>query len=76
MAEIENILSRLEKVFKSVKLKHVIVGGIAVIHDDHVRGTQDIDIIIEDDNSKFPQFLNQLKSFNFDVLENQFYFGY
>lgn len=76
MAEIENILSRLEKVFKSVKLKHVIVGGIAVIYYGHIRGTQDIDIIIEDDNSKFPQFLNQLKSFDFDVLENQFYLGY
>lgn len=76
MAEIEDILSRLEKVFKSVKLKHVIVGGIAVIHYGHVRGTQDIDIIIEDDNSKFPQFLNLLKSFDFDVLDNQFYLGY
>lgn len=32
MAEINNILSRLEKIFKAIKLKYVIVGGIAVIH--------------------------------------------
>ncbi len=47
MAEIEDILSRLEKNFQATKLKYVIVGGIAVIHYGHVRATQDIDLIIE-----------------------------
>ena len=76
MAEIEDILSRLEKIFKAVKIKHVIVGGIAVIHYGHVRATQDIDIIIEDDSSKISQFLDLLKAHEFDVLEDQFYLGY
>ena len=76
MAEIKNILTRLEKIFKVIKLKYVIVGGIAVIHYGHVRGTQDIDIIIEDDPSKIPQFLELLRSYNFDVMEDQFKMAY
>ena len=64
MAEIENILSRLEVIFKSTKLKYVIVGGIAVIHYGHVRTTQDIDIIIEDNlNIKSPVHLNLKAAF-------------
>ena len=76
MAEIENILSRLEVIFKSTKLKYVIVGGIAVIHYGHVRTTQDIDIIIEDDYKKIFQFLGLLKDYNFDVLVDQFQLAY
>lgn len=76
MAEIKNVLSRLEKIFKAIKLKHVIVGGIAVIHYGHVRATQDIDIIIEDDSSKISQFLRLLKAYNFDVMEEQFKMAY
>ncbi len=76
MAELEDILSRLEKIFKAIKLKHVIVGGIAVIHYGHVRATQDIDIIIEDDPSKISQFLGLLRSYNFDVMEDQFKMAY
>ncbi|TFG25457.1 MAG: hypothetical protein EU529_01080 [Promethearchaeota archaeon] len=76
MAEIKNILSRLEKIFKATKLKYVIVGGIAVIHYGHIRATQDIDIIIEDDPSKFSQFLGLLRSFNFDVMEEQIKMAY
>ena len=76
MAEIEDILSRLEKIFQSTKLKYVIVGGIAVIHYGHVRGTQDIDIIIEDDYTKISQFLGLLKTYLFDVMEDQFKIAY
>ena len=76
MAEIKNILSRLEKIFKTTKLKYVIVGSIAVIHYGYVRATQDIDIIVEDDPSKFPQFLELLRSNNFDVMEEQFGLAY
>ena len=76
MAEIENILSRLEMIFKATKLKHVIVGGIAVIYYGHVRATQDIDIIIEDDYSKISQFIGLLKSYEFDVLDDQFKLAY
>lgn len=76
MAEIENILSRLEMIFKATKLKYVIVGGIAVIHYGHVRATQDIDIIIEDDYSKISQFIGLLKAYDFDVLEDQFKLAY
>ncbi|HUW88972.1 MAG TPA: hypothetical protein VMV43_00480 [Candidatus Nanopelagicaceae bacterium] len=76
MAEIENILSRLEIIFKATKLKYVIVGGIAVIHYGHVRATQDIDIIIEDDYSKISQFIGLLKAYKFDVLDDQFKLAY
>ena len=76
MAEIENVLSRLEKVFTAAKIKYVIVGGIAVIHYGHIRATRDIDLIIEDDTSKISQFLGLLKSYEFDVMEDQFYKGY
>lgn len=76
LAEIENILSRLEIIFKATKLKHVIVGGIAVIHYGHVRTTQDIDIIIEDDYSKITQFKGLLKTYEFDVLDDQFNLAY
>jgi len=76
MAEVENVLSRLEVIFKSTKLKYVIVGGIAVIHYGHVRTTQDIDIIIEDDYIKIAQFLGLLKDYNFDVMEDQFQLAY
>ncbi len=76
MAEIKNVLSRLAKIFKATKLKYVIVGGIAVIHYGHVRATQDIDIIIEDDSSKISQFIGLLRSYNFDVMEEQFKMAY
>ena len=76
MAEIEDILSRLEKIFKATKLKYVIVGGIAVIHYGHIRATQDVDIIIEDDLSKISQFLGLLKAYEFDVMEDQFKLAY
>ena len=76
MAEISSILSRLEKIFKSVKLKYVIVGGIAVIHYGHVRSTQDIDIIIEDDRSKIYQFFGLLRDFDFNVIQDQVNMGY
>lgn len=76
MAETEDLLSRLEMVFKATRLKHVIVGGIAVIHYGHMRLTQDIDIIIEDDQSKISQFLGLLKTYEFDVMEDQFYMAY
>jgi len=76
LAEIENILSRLEIIFKATKLKYVIVGGIAVIHYGHVRATQDIDIIIEDDYSKISQFIGLLKAYKFDVLDDQFKLAY
>ncbi|MFW9989912.1 MAG: DUF6036 family nucleotidyltransferase [Candidatus Odinarchaeota archaeon] len=76
MAELENVLSRLEIIFNATKLKHVIVGGIAVIHYGHVRATQDIDIIIEDNHSKIKQFIGLLKAYEFDVMEDQFNLAY
>jgi len=52
------------------------VGGIAVIHYGHVRSTQDIDIIIEDDKSKLSQFIGLLKSYDFDVMDDQISMAY
>ncbi|MGV9171955.1 MAG: nucleotidyl transferase AbiEii/AbiGii toxin family protein [Promethearchaeia archaeon] len=71
MAEIKDILSRLEKAFNASKLNYVIVGGIAVIHYGHVRATQDIDLIIEDDAARISQFLNILRTCQFDVMSDQ-----
>lgn len=72
MAEIKNVLSRLAKLFNAIELKYVIVGGIAVIHYGHIRATQDIDIIIQDDSTKITQFIGLLRTYNFDVMEDQF----
>ena len=52
------------------------MGGIAVIHYGHVRSTQDIDIIIEDDKSKLSQFIGLLKSYDFDVMDDQISMAY
>ncbi|MFO8018586.1 MAG: DUF6036 family nucleotidyltransferase [Promethearchaeia archaeon] len=71
MAEIEKVLSRLEKIFNTTKLKYVIVGGIAVIHYGHVRATQDINLIIEDNPSKISHFLNLLEVYDFGVMNKQ-----
>lgn len=72
MAELKDVLSRLENIFSKISLKYVIVGGIAVIHYGHIRATQDIDIIIERNKSKIESFMKLLKESNFDVMENQF----
>jgi len=76
LAEIEYVLSRLYNVFEATKIKYVIVGGIAIIHYGHIRATQDIDIIIEDDYSKISQFLGLLKTYEFDVMMDQFQMAY
>ncbi|NHI94317.1 MAG: hypothetical protein EAX96_17630 [Candidatus Lokiarchaeota archaeon] len=76
MSELESILKRINEIFKEAKLDYVIVGGIAIIHYGHIRATHDVDLIIENDSSKFPQLLKLLKSNDFDVIEDQFYKGY
>jgi hypothetical protein len=76
MVEIENVLTRLSKIFANTDLNYVIVGGIAVIHYGHIRATQDINIIIEDIPSKYPRLLNLLEKYEFDVMKNQFYLAY
>jgi len=72
MAEIQDILTRLDSVFSAIKLKYVIVGGIAVIHYGHLRTTQDVDIIIENDPSKIGQLIGLLRAQDFDIMEDQF----
>ena len=76
MLEMENILKRLKLVLEDIKIKYVIVGGIAVIHYGFARTTRDIDLIIEDNPSKFSQLISSLNTHNFDVLEDQFFMGY
>ena len=76
MAEIADVLSRLEMIFNATELNYVIVGGIAVIHYGHIRTTQDIDIIIEDDLPKIRQFIGLLRINDFDVIEDQFSLAY
>ncbi|WP_371802416.1 DUF6036 family nucleotidyltransferase [Candidatus Lokiarchaeum ossiferum] len=71
MAEIENILSRLEKIFTEIQLDYVIVGGLAAIIKGKARTTTDIDIILQNNPTKIAQFLELLKEQNFDVLDEQ-----
>ncbi len=54
----------------------MIVGGIAVIHYGFVRSTQDVDIILEDDKTKFPVLFKLFKKYEFDFDERQFLLGY
>ena len=72
----DDILSRLEQVFNESNLKYVIVGGIALIHYGHVRTTQYIDLIIENDPSKISNLIKLLKNYEFDVMSDQLYKGY
>jgi len=76
LAEISNLLERLSIIFEKSELKYVIVGGVAVIHYGHIRNTQDIYIIIEDDKSKFNLFLDLLEENDFDVMRDQFNMAY
>lgn len=54
----------------------MIVGGAAVIHYGFVRSTQDVDIILEDNVTKFSQLLKLLKQYDFEISEKQFFLGY
>ena len=71
MAEIENILSRLENIFSEIKLNYVIVGGLAAIIKGRARTTTDIDLILENNPDKIKKFLNKLEEHDFDVLYEQ-----
>lgn len=71
MAEIENILSRLEKIFAEIQLDYVIVGGLAAIIKGKTRTTTDIDLILHNNPNKIAKFLEKLKKNNFDVLDEQ-----
>ena len=75
MAELKNILQRIENIFKSVDLKYIIVGGVTIIHYGHVRTTTDIGLILENKPSEFGKFINILKKNDFDVMEDQFFQG-
>jgi hypothetical protein len=71
MAEIEEILSRLEQIFSEIQLDYVIVGGLAAIIKGKARTTTDIDLILQNDPNKITRFLDKLKERDFDVLNNQ-----
>jgi len=71
MAEIEDILSRLEKIFADIQLDYVIVGGLAAIIKGKTRTTTDIDLILQNNPKKIEKFLEKLKKNNFDVLDEQ-----
>lgn len=76
MSELENILKRISKIFNNAELDYIIVGGIAILHYGYIRATTDVDLIIENDKSKFSELLKLLESNDFDVIEDQFYAGY
>lgn len=71
MAEFENLVTRVTRIMNDLQMKYVFVGGFAVIFHGRSRTTTDLDIILDNDPSKFPLFLAALKNANFDVMENQ-----
>jgi len=71
MAEIENILSRLEKIISEIQLDYVIIGGLAAIIRGRARTTTNIDLILENNPEKISKFLEKLENNNFDVLHEQ-----
>jgi len=71
VAEFENLVTRVTRIMNDLQMKYVFVGGFAVIFHGRSRTTTDLDIILDNDPSKFPLFLAALKNANFDVMENQ-----
>ncbi len=71
MGEFENLVTRVIHILNDLQMNYVVVGGFAVIFHGRSRTTTDLDLILENDPSKFNLFLAALKSANFDVMENQ-----
>lgn len=59
------------KALDKVRLRYVIVGGVAVIVHGRPRTTTDLDLIIENDLEKLSKFLSELKNQQFEVLDQQ-----
>ncbi len=71
MGEFENLVTRVTRILNDLQIEYVVVGGFAVIFHGRSRTTTDLDLIVENDLSKFKLFLEALKIANFDVMENQ-----
>ncbi len=71
MGEFENLVTRVTQILNALQIDYVVVGGVAVIFHGRSRTTTDLDIILENDPSKFKLFLAALKNANFDVMEKQ-----
>jgi hypothetical protein len=71
MAELVEFLSRIVISLNRCKIKYVIVGGVAAILRGRVRTTTDVDLIIENDESKFWNFLSELKQSDFEYSAEQ-----
>ncbi|OLS12669.1 MAG: hypothetical protein RBG13Loki_3748 [Promethearchaeota archaeon CR_4] len=53
------------------RLRYVIVGGVAVIAYGRPRTTTDLDLIVEKNPEKLAEFLRELKTQQFEVLDQQ-----
>lgn len=71
MAELIEFLSRIVISLNRTKMKYVIVGGVAAILRGRVRTTTDVDLIIENDEQKFWNFLAELKQTDFEYSAEQ-----
>jgi len=59
------------KALDKVRLRYVIVGGVAVIVHGRPRTTTDLDLIVENDRERLAKFLSELKTQQFEVLDQQ-----
>jgi predicted nucleotidyltransferase len=75
MAEFLDFISRMAICLQISKIRYVVVGGLAAIIRGRTRTTQDIDLIIEKQPQKIHQFIDQLKKYDFEILEDQIELG-
>jgi len=71
MAELKTFLTRIIKTLNQLKIKYVVVGGVAAIFKGRIRSTTDLDIIIERDLDKLNHFFDLLARNEFDILREQ-----
>jgi hypothetical protein len=71
MAELIDCLDRIIVSLKKCEIDYVIVGSVAAILRGRIRTTGDVDLIIQNDEQKFWNFLHTLKENGFDYTPEQ-----
>lgn len=71
MNNFDEQLKILNKIFKQLKVKYVIIGGVAVSMYGEPRFTEDIDVNVLLDKNKIGEFLKKAKEYHFIPLYPQ-----
>ena len=71
MAEFKTFITRIIKTLNQLKIKYVVVGGVAAIIKGRIRSTTALDIIVERDLDKLNRFFDLLAKNEFEVLREQ-----